>query len=137
MAIVDLGTRIIAVGGGDVSFTPFPYEQDRSYGVTFTITAAQPNLVFSELIVDLFLDLDTGGTIIYPTQYVLDILRSPRILFFPMSPLIGADGDITITIKRQNIIRGGGDGGDVTINCVYDDANDQRTWLPEPRGAPN
>ncbi len=130
MAIVNLGTRTIAVGGSPVVFTPFPFIRTRAYAVLFTITAAQPNLVFSELYVDLFLTLNIGVNIFYPTQYILDILRSPRILFFPMSPLLRSDGNITIGIERRNIIRGGGDGGDVTINCLYDDAGSQPTWLP-------
>ncbi len=130
MAIVDLGTRIIPVGGGPVAFDPFPFLRTRSYAVLFTITAAQPNLIFSELFVDLFLDLNIGINIFYPTQYVLDILRSPRVLFFPMSPLLRSDGNIIIGMERRNIIRGGGDVGDVTINCLYDDAGDQPTWLP-------
>lgn len=123
MAIVDLGTRTIAVGGSPVVFTPFPFRTRKAYAVRFIITAAQPNLVFSELIVDLFLELNNGTNVFYPTQYVLDILRSPRDLFFPMSDLIEDDGQVVIGIERRNIIRGGGDGGDVTINCLWDDAN--------------
>lgn len=123
MAIVDLGTRTIAVGGSPVVFDPFPFNTRKGYAVRFTITAAQPNLVFSELIVDLFLELDNGTNVFYPTQYVLDILRSPRDLFFPMQDLIEDDGQAIIGIERRNIIRGGGDGGDVTINCLWDNQN--------------
>lgn len=130
MAIVNLGTRTISVGGGPVAFDPFPFLRNRAYAVLFTITAAQPNLIFSYLVVDLLLDLNLGLNIFYPTQYQLDILRSPRILFFPMSPLLQSDGNIFIGVERRNIIRGGGDGGDVEISCIYDDAGDQPTWLP-------
>lgn len=130
MAIVDLGTQTISVNGGPVAFTPFPFDRDRSYAVLFTITATQPNQVFSQLFVDLLLNLDLGINVFYPTQYILDILRSPRILFFPMSPLLQSDGNIIIGVERRNLIRGGGDGGDVVVNCLYDDDGDQPTWLP-------
>ena len=130
MAIVNLGSVVLSVNGGPAAFTPFPFIRNRSYAVLFTITAQQPNLVFSYLVVDLFLQLDIGIDLFYPTQYQLDILRSPRILFFPMSALLQSDGNIIIGIERRNFIRGGGDGGDVTINCLYDDAGDQPTWLP-------
>ena len=130
MPIVNLGTRVIPVGGSPVAFDPFPFLRDRAYAVLFTITPANPNMIFSYLTVDLFLSLSIGVNLFYPTQYNLDILRSPRLLFFPMSPLLTSDGNIIIGVERRNLIRGGGDVGDVTITCLYDDAGDQPTWLP-------
>ena len=130
MAIVDLGTVNLDVNGGPQAFDPFPFDRNRSYAVLFSITPSNPNQVFSYLVIDLFLSLTIGIDLFYPTQYQLDILRSPRLLFFPMSPLLQSDGNLIIGIERRNLIRGGGDAGTVQINALYDDAGDQPTWLP-------
>ena len=50
MAIVDLGTLTFPVGGGQQSFTQFPYRDARAYSVFLTIAAATPTNIFSYLI---------------------------------------------------------------------------------------
>ena len=129
MAIVDLGTRTIPSGGTPVLFDAFDYRDARAYGIILTITPQLPNNIFSRLYAGALLAPDSGGSLYHHQIQEIDILLSPRMLLLPFSNIYDSNGSAQLRIERRNIIRNGSDMGDVTINAVYDDDADIRTWL--------
>lgn len=129
MAIVNLGTVVIPVGGTPQSFSPFSINNNRAYGIYFSITAAQPTNIFSFLRVTGQYTRDDGLVHYYHSSYDIEILESPKFLLFPFSNIYNGNGSFQPIVSRVNRIRGGGDSGDVTIQAQYDDEADIRTWL--------
>lgn len=129
MAIVDLGTLTFPVGGGQQTFQPFPYRDNRAYAMFFTISAATPTNIFSYLRMEPFVFRDNGSDIYYHEFTDIDILKSPRIILLPFSNVYDSNGDCEIRMERLPFIRGTGDEGDVVVNLTYDDDTDIRSWL--------
>ena len=83
MAIVNLGTVTIPVGGAPQSFNSFTVNDNRTYGIYFSITADQPNNIFSFLRITGQYTRNDGLMHYYHSSYDIEILESPKLLLFP------------------------------------------------------
>jgi len=129
MAIVDLGTLVFPVGGVAQLFTGFSYNQRRAYALYFNITPTQPTNIFSELEVRPLVTPNNGQPCYGYEFYRVEINKSPRCIFIPFSRLYDSNGTCQLEVERINLIRGGGDSGDVTVNVTYDDDLDIPSWI--------
>jgi hypothetical protein len=130
MAIVNLGTQVLDIGGGAKSFTPINFKDDRAYLIKGVFTISNPNNIFSLVRVRAFLTLP-GQPPFWAASFVeLEILPEPFSFFYPFSPLYDGDGTAIFFAERIPKTSGAGELGTVvTLNLFYDDETDIGTWL--------
>lgn len=130
MAIVDLGTFDVNIGGAPVEFTPFAFNRRRAYLLKAITTIDNPNSIFSRFqIRGIFTNANNFS--VY-THHLIDLPVTTRdsVFLLPFSTLYASNGSVTIEAERLSFVTGGGDNaGNVSLNLSYDDAVNTRTWL--------
>lgn len=130
MAVVNLGTSTVDIGGVPVTYTPFAFRDNRAYLIEARCTIERPNLIFSRFQVrGIF--TNSAYSMTY-THHLIDLPLSERnqVFLLPFSNLYDGNGTVTLEVERLPIVRGGGDDtGQVDLQLLYDDSADVRTWL--------
>ncbi len=129
MAIVDLGTRPLIVGNNPVVFDGFSFLRTEAYLFATTFTIANPNNIFSNVLIKTLIDIPGLPNFIGATAITIDIVPVLSTFFYPFSPLYNGDGEAFFFIERIPFIRGGAEAdSDVSLNIIYDDAVTVPTW---------
>ena len=128
MAIVDLGNLNLVTGFPPVAYTAFPYDQNTAVGVGCIFSSSDFGNIFS--FVRLRVSILSGSLPLFidQTVYQLDIINVPQVVLIPFSPLYFGNGDCILLAERRPIFRGGGDGTQVSLNLLYDDALTVPSW---------
>lgn len=128
MAIVNLGNLDLVTGFPPIAYTAFPYDQNTAIGVGCLFSSADFGNIFS--FVELRVSILSAGLPIFidQTVYRLDIINVPQYVLIPFSPLYFGNGDCILLAQRRPVFRGGGDGTQVSLNLVYDDALTVPSW---------
>ena len=130
MALVNLGTNTLFIGGGAVDYTPFSFRDNRAYLINAIPSVQFPNNVFSEFLIRAV--YDNGVNSNFYTHHLLKYPITSRgfVFLLPFSNVYGGNGNVRIEVERLPLIVGGSDeAGTVTLELTYDDSNDIRTWL--------
>lgn len=130
MALVNLGTNTLDIGGGSKTYSSFTFRDDRAYLVNAIPTVEFPNNIFSEFLIRA--KYSNGVNSDFYTHHYLryPIITTGFVFLLPFSNLYGGNGDVTLEAERVPLIYGGSDyAGDVTLQLTYDDRTTVGTWL--------
>lgn len=128
MTIVDLGMMSIDTGALPVSYTPFPYNERRAYGIIAAMTSPDFNQVFSYLRVSFFVAPDNSPSFILSETQDIEIISDNQLLYFAASRLFGDNGQVTVRAQRLPRWRGAGDARPMTLQFLYDDQVQVPSW---------
>lgn len=128
MAIVDLGTLNLVVGGGPVAYAAFPYDATTAIGVGAIFSSPNFGSIFSY--VEIRVGILSGSLPLFlnAEPIRLDVSSVIQVMFVPFSPLYFGNGNCILTAERIPFWRGAGDGTPLTLNLLYDDALTVPTW---------
>lgn len=128
MAIVNLGNLNIVTGFPPVAFTAFPYDQNTGVGIGCIFNSTDFGNIFS--FVQIRVGISSGALpfFIDSVVYRLDIINVPQYILIPFSPLYFNSGNCTLLAERRPTFRGAGDGTQVSLTLLYDDALTVPTW---------
>lgn len=130
MAIVNLGTRLLAVGDAPARFTMFRYNQRRAYGIRGIQTLSDENTIFSRLRMTPIITNNAYGTFALRPSLNLAIAPGRFMFFLPFSRLVGANGQVVIQLERISTWTGGGvKESNLDVQLAYDNNDDIRSWL--------
>lgn len=130
MAIVNLGTQILNIGGGGRAYSSFTFRDDRAYLLNAIPTVEFPDNIFSEFLIKA--KYSNGVNSDFYTHHLLryPVTTTGFVFLLPFSNLYGGNGDVTLEAERVPLIYGGSDyAGDVTLQLTYDDSTTVLTWL--------
>lgn len=128
MAIVNLGNLDLVTGFPPVAYTAFPYDASSAYGIGAIFSSADFGNIFSY--VELQVSIISGALPLFldATIYRLEIINVPQIVLIPFSPLYFGSGDAILIARRRPTFRGAGDGTQVSLTLLYDDAITVPSW---------
>ena len=128
MAIIDLGTNGLITGAGPVAYTAFTYDQNSAYGIGCIFTSANFNSIFSFVRIRALINVPGQPPFIEATNYDLQILNIIQLFLFPCSPLFRGNGTVQFFAERLPRWKGAGDGTNVSLQLLYDDAITVPSW---------
>lgn len=130
MAIIDLGTRQLDIGGGAQGFTPFPFVDSKAYLIKGQFTINNPSNIFSYVRIRTWLT-QPGQTPFWAACFAeLEIITEPFSIFYPFSSLYDGNGQATFFAERIPRVQGAGEiGTTVSLNLFYDDRVDTKSWF--------
>lgn len=129
MAIVNLGTRQLNIGGGMQTFNAYPFKDDKAYLIKGLFTISQINNIFSFVRIRGLITVPGQPSFWAPIVVDLDIIPVPFSFFYPFSPLYDGDGTVVFYGERLPIVPGAGEIGTVvTLNLFYDDNINVGSW---------
>lgn len=130
MAIVDLGTNVLNIGGGAVGYTPITFRDNRAYLVKGQFTIDTPNNIFSYVRVRAFLTIPNQAPFWASSFVELEILPEPFSFFYPFSTLYDGNGSAQFFAERLPKTFGAGEiGTQVSLNLFYDNRVDTSSWF--------
>lgn len=130
MAIVNLGTRTLTIGGTPALYTPFPFLPNQAYAFRFTPTVEFPGDVYSDFVIRPLITAGALANTVAHQVITYPVSPAPFVVLLPFSPLYRVGGDVALFVERVSRSPGFGDNaGNVTLNIIYDDANAIPTWL--------
>lgn len=129
MAIVDLGTNALTTGSTPVGYTPFTYDQTLAYGIGCIFSSPNFNSIFSFIRVRAVINVPGQPAFADVTNFDLEILNIIQLFFFPASPLYRGNGTVQFFAQRLPRWKGAGDGTDVSLQLLYDDAITVPSWF--------
>lgn len=130
MAIVDLGVRIIDIGGLPSTFVAFRFNPNRAYIIDCRATIEHPENIFSFLRFRTIFSNNTFSG--YHGHHIIEtpLTTRPFVILLPFSNLYDSGGNVIIEVERLSFNDGGGDStGTVMLALSYDDSESVRTWL--------
>lgn len=130
MALVNLGTQTLEVGGGAKTYSPFAFRDARAYLINAVPTVEFPNNVFSEFLIRAIYSNGTNFSFYTHHLYRYPIGTRGFVFLLPFSNLYDGNGAVEIEAERVPLILGGSDeAGIVTLELTYDDQTSAQTWL--------
>ena len=130
MAIIDLGTNIVEIGGGAVAYTPINFRDTNAYLIKGQFTIDNPNNIFSFVRVRAFLTIPNQPPYWASSFVELEILPEPFSFFYPFSSLYDGDGSAQFFAERIPKTFGAGEiNTQVSLNLFYDDRVDTKSWF--------
>ena len=130
MVIVNFGIRNMVIGQPPVLFDAISFRDARAYSFFGQFQITNPQEVYSRVIIKTLVDIPNFNNLIGHQRIELDIQPNQFIFLIPFSNLYNGNGTFQIQAERLSNIRGTKDGDSpVTLEIIYDDANDIRTWL--------
>lgn len=129
MAIVNLGTFDLAVGGGVETYGSLAYRFNRAYALYLTFTSDNFPALFSYVRIFPYIKPNGGLPRLLSHHTDVQITPEPQVFLFPCSRLFDADGDADFKVKRMSYIRTTGDRPTVNLTMTYDDNIEEPTWL--------
>lgn len=128
MAIINLGTRNVQVGGATQQFDPFVFDQTQAYLMVANMAVANVNNIFSFIRFRTLIDIP-GQPDFYITPYVdLEIRPVLQGFYFPASSLFRGSGNVLFEIERLPFTRGYGDIVSVDVSLFFDNAFTVNSW---------
>lgn len=128
MAIVDLGTQPLFVGGSPTAYAGFPYDATTAIGIGIVFSSPNFSNIFSRIQLRVSL-ISSGLPVFIDAQpYNIDVLNVIQIQLIPFSPLYFGNGTCILIAERIPFWRGAGDGTPLSMNLLYDDAVTVPSW---------
>lgn len=130
MAIVNLGDYDLTVGQGQIPTDMFEYDEKKAYCLYLDMSLSSVNNVFSVLDVRTWAVNDDYGTFIADNDRTFIIQPGRTTYLVPFSKVYGGSGNAYITLERRSIFTGGASfESELNVEVLYDDKNDENTWL--------
>lgn len=128
MAILDLGTKSLSVGGGSEQFDPLIYDDKNAYIIYADMTVANIANVFSYVRIKPLITPNNEPSF-YLTPYIdLEIMNGLQGFYLPTSSLFNGNGICVFEAERLSLSLGYGDTTSVSLNLFYDNVVTAKTW---------
>lgn len=128
MAILDLGTKSLSVGGGSEQFDPLLYDVKNAYIIYADIVIANIANVFSFIRIKPLITPNNEPSFYLNPSVDLEIISGLQGFYFPASSLFNGNGVCVFEAERLSLSAGYGDTTSVTLNLFYDNAISAKTW---------
>ena len=115
MAVINLGTRSVDVGGAPQLFDPFVYSQSQAYLIAANMTVSNINNVFSFIRVRPLITVSSQPSFYVAPYTDLDIRAVLQAFYFPASSLFRGDGSVVFELERLPFSAGYGDTTSVQV----------------------
>lgn len=128
MALIDLGTRLLAVGNTPSSYQPFEVQGGRTWVIYAEITIQRPSNLFSSILVR---GVFSGGNMkgaYFPDAYMITPLVGIQTFLIQVPTTVDSNTMLTVEAERiSNRLGTSDDAGEISMRLFFEENQVEKT----------